>query len=105
MPQTQSRISRREFIKLAGLAGGALCLSACAPAAAAATPTMEGMGQTGGGGSAAEMDAMHEAGVKTFLDNIGKDSSFWGTRLDYRMEDGFKVFEIVCQEVQWEGEP
>lgn len=51
------------------------------------------------------MDAMHEAGVKTFLDNIGKDKSFWGTPLRSRMEDGYKVFELVCQEIDWETKP
>jgi FtsP/CotA-like multicopper oxidase with cupredoxin domain len=48
---------------------------------------------------------MHEAGVKTFLDNIGKDETFWGTRLRSRNEDGVWVFEIKCQEVQWETKP
>lgn len=105
MSQSGSLISRRDFLKLAGIAGGALGLSACAPAVAAPTPTMEGMGQTGGGTTAEEMDAMHEAGVKTFLENIGKDQAFWGTRLRPRTEDGFKVFGITCQNVQWETKP
>jgi hypothetical protein len=91
---TDSLISRRDFLKLAGIAGGAIGLSACAPAVVAPTPTMEGMGSTSGGTTADEMDAMHEAGVKTFLDNIGKDEAFWGTRLRPRDEDGFKVFEL-----------
>ncbi|HSS95782.1 MAG TPA: multicopper oxidase domain-containing protein [Terriglobales bacterium] len=100
-----SLISRRDFLKLATLAGGAVGLSACAPALATATPTMADM-QTGGtGGTAADMDAMHEAGVKTFLDNIGKDTKFWGQPLTPRNEDGFKVFEIRCQNVQWETKP
>ena len=104
MGQSDSLISRRDFLKLAGVAEGALGLSACAPTVAAPTPTMEGMGQTSGG-SAEEMDAMHEAGVKTFLENIGKDKTFWGTRLKPRTEDGFQIFELTCQSVQWETKP
>ena len=104
MKKTISPISRRDFLKLAGITGGAVGLAACAPAVAAPTPTMEGMGQTGGT-TAEEMDAMHEAGVKTFLDNIGKDKAFWGTKLRPQTEDGFQVFEVKCQHVQWETKP
>ena len=104
MKKTISPISRRDFLKLAGITGGAVGLAACAPAVAAPTPTMEGMGQTGGT-TAEEMDAMHEAGVKTFLDNIGRDNAFWGTKLRPQTEDGFQVFEVKCQHVQWETKP
>lgn len=100
-----SLISRRDFLKLAGLGGGALGLAACGPAVAAATPTSETHTQIGGGTTPDEMDALHEEGVQTFLANIGKDPTFWNNRLDYRMEDGFKVFEITCQDIQWEVKP
>ncbi|MGH2581716.1 MAG: multicopper oxidase domain-containing protein [Anaerolineales bacterium] len=58
-----------------------------------------------GGVTAEEMDAMHEEGVQIFLENIGKDPSFWGSPLHYRMEEGFKVFEVTCQNIDWEVKP
>jgi FtsP/CotA-like multicopper oxidase with cupredoxin domain len=129
MTQNYSPMTRRDFLKLAGLAAPALGLAACGPslvmpaatsakttaaaaiatATAAATATMDMGGGTGGATTpvpaAEDMDAMHGAGVQTFLGNIGKNPSFWGTPLEYRMEDGFKVFEVTCKQVQWETMP
>lgn len=49
-----------------------------------------------------EMDRMHEAGVKAFpapTEGQGMQP------LEYRMVDGAKQFELVCQNIQWEVEP
>ncbi len=105
MHQNNSLMTRRDFLKLAGLGVPALGLAACAPVLATATPTLGEHAQVGGTTGAEEMDAAHGAGVQTFLDNIGKDPAFWGTRLEYRMENGYKIFEVTCQNIQWETKP
>lgn len=48
-----------------------------------------------------EMDAMHEAGVKFFVENAGKDPNFWNFPLEYRMDGNVKVFEVTCREIDW----
>jgi FtsP/CotA-like multicopper oxidase with cupredoxin domain len=55
--------------------------------------------------TADEMDAMHEAGVKAFLDNAGKDPNFWPQQLQPKMDGDVKVFDLVCQDIQWETMP
>jgi FtsP/CotA-like multicopper oxidase with cupredoxin domain len=52
-----------------------------------------------------EMDAMHEKGVKYFLDNIGKDKDFWGVDMPFTMDGDTKVFEVTCTEAPWEVAP
>ena len=95
--------SRRNFLKTAGLTGTVLGLNACralssesdAPVApAVSAPAQE-----------VDIDAEHAAKTQTFLDGIGTNDSFWGTPLEYRMEDGVKIFEMTCQETEWEVEP
>ncbi len=52
--------------------------------------------------TADEMDAMHEEGVKTFpaaTDGLG------GQPLEFTMDGDVKVFDLVCQVVQWEVTP
>lgn len=105
-----NNLSRRNFLKVAGLAGVGAGLTACAGSAPVpSTPTAMTMAMdaaaTTQAGQVEDMDAMHEAGVKTFLDGIGKDPAFWGTPLAFKEEGGFKVFEVTCQDVQWEIEP
>jgi FtsP/CotA-like multicopper oxidase with cupredoxin domain len=39
------------------------------------------------------------------LDNIGKDDLFWRKPLQFTMDGNVKVFEITCQQVDWEIEP
>lgn len=102
------QLSRRSFLKVAGVAGAGIGLAACRPqnletAAPVAAPVMEHESTIAD--AAADMDAMHEAGVNIFLENIGKNSAFWGTPLAYREENGFKVFELTCRPVRWEIEP
>ncbi len=99
-------IDRRNFLKIAGMAAPTIGLAACAPQTTGATQmAMQNSGNGQGGTSADQMDAMHEKGIKTFLDNIGKDKAFWGTRLQYTESDGFKIFEITCKEVDWDSTP
>ena len=48
------------------------------------------------------MDAMHERGIKAFPARTeGKGNQL----LAPRMESGIKVFDLTCEEVQWEVEP
>lgn len=51
------------------------------------------------------MDRMHGEGVQTFLDNIGKDTTFWRPPMEFTMDGDVKVFDITCEEIQWETKP
>jgi FtsP/CotA-like multicopper oxidase with cupredoxin domain len=122
-----SPIGRRKFLKVIGLSASGLGLAACttrptlvnpqtqvppgslSPTATTQptpTPTPNVMAMATPAptqqGGADDMDAMHEKGVKIFLDNAGKDDSFWPKPLDYKTEGGYKVFELTCKEVQWD---
>ncbi len=106
-----TKLSRRKFLAVAGVtgigAGLAACVSAPTPTLAPAptSAAMPGMDMSGTP-TADDMDAMHEAGVKKFLDGAEANSkTFWPARLPYKMDGGTKVFELTCQEVQWETEP
>lgn len=115
----QQGMSRRNFLKVAGLTGVGVGLAACAiepeaDSAAQVTPPagehdMEAAPTTAStktpAEAAAEMDTMHEAGVKTFVDRIGQDPGFWGTPLEFTMDGDVKVFELTCAETSWEVEP
>ncbi|HYC31342.1 MAG TPA: copper oxidase [Gemmatimonadales bacterium] len=48
------------------------------------------------------MDAMHEKGVKAFP---AKTEGKGNQPFEPRMEGGVKVFDLTCEEVQWEVEP
>jgi FtsP/CotA-like multicopper oxidase with cupredoxin domain len=104
-------LSRRNFLRAAGLAGAATVgVTANSPAAWAANPAPKAdpahvthpVASVNAQITADEMDHHHEEGVKIFLENIGKDERFWNNRLPFREEDGFKVFELTCQEIDWE---
>lgn len=96
-----STVSRRDFLKFAGIAGVASGLVvACQPAGTSATDMDHtAMPPTQGG---EDMDAMHEAGVKKFVELIGKDKKFWDNRLKFKMENGVKVFDVVAQDIKWD---
>ncbi|MCA9867557.1 MAG: multicopper oxidase domain-containing protein [Anaerolineales bacterium] len=116
---TKNGLSRRNFLKFAGLTGVGAGLAACrienptalVPAAQATTAAttehdMEAAPPpTTAADAAAEMDAMHEAGIKTFVDGIGSNPGFWGTPLEFTMDGDTKVFELTCAETQWAVEP
>ena len=97
-------VTRRGFLKAAGLAGAGATLAACTPKPPSPTPASTAMAM-GPAGPIADMDAEHEAGVKIFLEGAGKDPAFWGTRLTPTMDGDTKVFEITCQDIQWEVQP
>ena len=95
--------NRRNFLKATGAIAASLGLGAAnraqAMAAGVSAPHVQ---QTM---TADEMDTMHEAGVKAFLDNIGKDKDFWGVAMPFTMDGETKVFKIVVSEGQWETQP
>lgn len=45
---------------------------------------------------------MHEAGVKKYLANIGKNPDFWGKKLEPEMDGDVKVFKLTAEEIDWE---
>ena len=113
---SQDKLSRRNFLKMAGLTGVGLGLAACRQ-----TPNDEGnaaanvVANTGHenmttveaptGETAEEMDALHEAGVNVFLEGIGSNPLFWDNKLDFTMDGDTKVFKVTCQDIDWEVEP
>jgi FtsP/CotA-like multicopper oxidase with cupredoxin domain len=54
------------------------------------------------GPTAEEMDAMHEEGVKAFP---APTEGLGGQPLEFTMDGDVKVYDIVCQVVQWEVTP
>lgn len=53
-----------------------------------------------------EIDRLHKEQVDKFLANIGTDDLFWNRQLEYTVaDDGYKEFNIVMQEVEWETDP
>ena len=112
-PKTSARpraVSRRRFLALTGL-GASVGVSACVQNASVAAPTLAPTVHaavavpTAAPNAVVEIDALHKAGVETFVANAGKDTTFWGTRLEPRLEDGVKVFEVTCTEGPWETTP
>lgn len=110
----QDKLSRRNFLKMAGVAGVGIGLAACrqAPGNEASsgittnTSHEDAAAVTSHAGvTADDMDRLHEEGVNIFLENAGKHPEFWGTRLQHTMDGDTKVFKITCQEVDWEVEP
>jgi manganese oxidase len=49
------------------------------------------------------MNQMHEAGVKTFL--AQPKTIRGGQRMEYTLQDGIKVFDVIAKKVQWEVTP
>src|SRR5205085_4048322 len=114
-PQKRARgttISRRRFLTLAGLDTGA-GLAACAPLATATAipvsslqpPTPMIMDATPVPGGADDMDAMHKAGVETFVAGAGKDDTFWRQPMAFATDGAVKVFELTCTEGKWAVTP
>ena len=114
----QLRFTRRQFIRTAGVVGaGAGLTAACAtlttptPAPEASTGMTDEMGMEMAAPVAQaepdyqEIDALHKDKVDKFLAHIGKDDVFWGKELEFTMDGDTKVFEITCQNVDWEVEP
>ena len=113
--KTQTRripMSRRKFLAMAGLGTG-LGLAACVQNPSVlpiVVPTqMPGMDISGAptpaGNSADDMDAMHKAGIDTFVANAGKDKTFWRQPMASTTDGDVKVFDLTCTEGKWEIEP
>jgi FtsP/CotA-like multicopper oxidase with cupredoxin domain len=104
--------SRRKFIRdaavTAAVAGVATACSSDSKAQPAAAPVQQTGGTMGphdtaaNAAAVAEMDAMHEKGIKAFpAKTAGKGNQVLKPRLD----DGVKVFDLTAKKVQWEIEP
>jgi len=122
---TTKAMGRRKFLKKAGLVGatipiaGGMVAAACyedptGRKAVRATPTPPpASGANSGSVSQStqqpweEIDAHHKAAVDLFLENqtspITKGKG--GAPLEYTMDGAVKVFEITCEEVEWETTP
>jgi len=110
-------LSRRNFLKFAGLTGVSVGLAACAIdpneelAAAQTTPAPTAAGEHDGhtaepvpttpADAAAEMDRLHEEGIKIFVEGANSNPGFWGTPLEFTMDGDTKVFELTCAETPW----
>jgi FtsP/CotA-like multicopper oxidase with cupredoxin domain len=96
-------MERRNFLKLMGVGAGAVGLSV---AGVARGQEMTHTPQAGGHSGADEMDAHHQEGIQIFLDNIGKDETFWRKpAMEPEMDGDVKVFRLTCQEITWETMP
>lgn len=58
-------------------------------------------------GGAAEMDAMHSKVINQFLANVTEPitAGRGATDLDWKMDGGVRVFDLVCSEIDWEVAP
>jgi hypothetical protein len=84
-------MNRRRFMRVTGAASVAgIALGLGGQGRINATPGVPGLrGPNQEGPTPDEMDAMHEKGVKTFNENVGKDPNFWGVPLQPRIETGW----------------
>jgi FtsP/CotA-like multicopper oxidase with cupredoxin domain len=103
-------MNRRGFLKIASaasVAAGGLFAGLKASADNSTPPPATPVLPTPlpGQPSVDEMDAMHEAGVKTFVDGIGKDANFWGVPAKFDMDGDTKVFKITATEGPWDIAP
>ena len=101
--------SRRSFLRASALtlaAAGAGTAAACnrveAEAAPAAAAGAAHAAPLSAAEAAAEMDRMHEAGVKAFpAATAGKGNML----LEPKIERGVKVYDITASKIQWETKP
>jgi len=111
---TTETMNRRKFLTVAGATTLGVGIVACStpPVPAAPPPTSEhAMDATpeptaDAAAQVAEMDSMHEAGIKEFVSGIEKNSeAFWPPQMTYKMDGDTKVFEINMKPVSWEIQP
>ena len=108
-----NKLGRRKFLGVAGMALGALGITGFrndGGTKSNADVTVPGWPSTppqqGDETDWQEIDRLHKEQVDKFLANIGQEENYWRQPLEYTMsEDGYKVFEITCQEIEWETEP
>lgn len=99
--------NRRDFLKIAGVAGAGLAaigLAGCTQSAPVASTgdQASAQGSDSGAPNWEEMDRMHEEGIKAFP---AKTEGKGMLPLEPRIEDGVKVFELTCQHIEWEVLP
>ncbi|MBI1279104.1 MAG: multicopper oxidase domain-containing protein [Anaerolineaceae bacterium] len=104
------QLGRRRFLKMAGISAGSVGAAAAFSQpgkifSAGNAPELSSGRTNVLQETAEEMDAMHEAGVKKFLENIGKDPNFFPAPMEPVMDGDVKVFNLTCQDVQWETSP
>ena len=105
-----NQLGRREFLKMAGAAAGATAAAAATGGRvfASGNSNLPQQDATAEATPAAElafwetMDVHHEEGVNIFLNNIGNDPTFWDNKMPFEMDGDTKVFNIVCQEIDWD---
>jgi FtsP/CotA-like multicopper oxidase with cupredoxin domain len=99
-------MQRRDFLKLLGIGVGAAGTGLVHAQEVTQEPAHDMAAMQSntaqGGVDWVAMNEHHRAGVNTFLNNIGQDPQFWGNHLEPTIEDGVKVFDIRCQEVDWD---
>ena len=111
-------VNRRRMLSRIGLLGAGAALAGSAPVTirveSGVPSTMASSGDDHNmndmSGNAAiqddmtndEMDAMHEAGVKSFP---AKTAGLGGQPLDFEMDGDVKLFNVSCQEIKWEFAP
>jgi FtsP/CotA-like multicopper oxidase with cupredoxin domain len=98
----KDQIARRQFLKIAGVGSVGLGASALVKSGVTAQEHTHTVASAPRAQDALDMDELHAEGVQIFLDHIGKDDNFWRKPLEYTMDGDVKVFEIVCQEIDWE---
>jgi len=99
-------MQRRDFLKVMGAGAGAIGAGLVSSPALAQNRTMNTTAKQGTTAEQAdEMDLHHEEGVKIFLDNVGKDDNYWRKPMEFTMDGDVKVFDLVCQDIQWEVAP
>lgn len=111
-------VDRRAFLGLfAGGVGGAAMVAATAAAAwprgdsngsaEAAADSSGSSSMMADHGSAGDMDDRHKEGIDLFLKNAESPitKGVGATELDWKTEDGVRVFELTCQNVEWEVTP
>ena len=114
------QIGRRGFLRKAGLFGASIPVLGGAVAAACSSD--DDNAQQNGNGNASEngddngdngrpgyqqMDDHHRKGVELFFENQENPitSGQGNVPLEYRMEDGVKVFDLTVDEFEWEVTP
>lgn len=99
------KFNRRDFLKALGLGTGTAGAAALLnnPVFAGGWPSQQ-IPQQEGTPEWQDMDTHHAEGVQIFLDQIGDDTRFWDRPLEYTMDGDVKVFELTCNNVQWESD-
>lgn len=112
---TEPKFNRRQFLSAAGIAGLGLGMAACSPGTPpppAPKVVDSGMGGTPSavdsqsGPTPEEMDVAHKKVVDEYLANLAANNKiFWPPKMPFKMDGDTKVFEITCQDIEWETRP